>query len=61
VPVSPGRRKTCGIQKYRNATVWEKEIRRENNVQWLRCTLTLGGIIKNNSPRGFWELTKKYQ
>ena len=36
-------------------------LRWQKNVQWLRYKLTLEGVIKNDSPRGIWELTEKYR
>jgi len=33
----------------------------KNNVQWERQSMVDEGILKNNSPRGFWELSEDYQ
>jgi hypothetical protein len=35
------------------------EPRWQKNVQWLRYRMTLDGDMKNNSPRGIWELSRK--
>jgi hypothetical protein len=35
------------------------EPRWQKNVQWLRYRMTLNGELKNNSPRGIWELSDK--
>jgi hypothetical protein len=32
----------------------------QKNVQWLRYKLMGEGVIKDNSPRGIWELSAKY-
>jgi hypothetical protein len=31
----------------------------QKNIQWLKYRLTLNGILKDNSPRGIWELVDK--
>lgn len=40
-------------------TLEDGEPRWQKNVQWLRYRMTLNGEMKNNSPRGIWELSRK--
>jgi restriction system protein len=35
------------------------EIRWRNTAQWCRNTLVQEGLLKNNSPRGVWEISEK--
>ena len=36
------------------AIVWQ------NNAQWERLRMVQDGILKANSPKGVWELSKEY-
>jgi hypothetical protein len=40
-------------------TMTSGEIRWRNAVQWERNEMVREGLLKNDSPRGVWELTPK--
>jgi hypothetical protein len=47
----------AGDLEWREATkdyVWQ------NNTNWERFLMTKDGVLKNDSPRGIWELSEKY-
>jgi Mrr N-terminal domain len=38
-----------------------KQLVWQNNVCWERNKMVIKGILKNDSPRGIWELTEEYR